>query len=211
MKKSTLLCLVTAAAALPFLAVPTPAPAALDDLKPRRAANTPDVSADRAALLEGVVTIGAPGSPGGVTAFGPGAFAVVGGEDGKTALAPVVAAARFEKGRIVAFGHGGYFESFADKDTGKLLLNAVRWTAGDAKPGKRPRVAVVGRADVRMGEVGHAVVVPVAGAARDTAALLAWCRENMANYKVPRSIDWVDELPVNAAGKVQRFLLKPAA
>lgn len=73
------------------------------------------------------------------------------------------------------------------------------------------RVAVVGRADVRMGEVGHAVVVPVAGAARDTAALLAWCRENMANYKVPRSIDWVDELPVNAAGKVQRFLLKPAA
>jgi acyl-CoA synthetase (AMP-forming)/AMP-acid ligase II len=59
-----------------------------------------------------------------------------------------------------------------------------------------------------MGEVGHAVIVPRPGAARDGKALLAWCREQMANYKVPRSVEWVDELPVNAAGKVQRFLLK---
>jgi len=70
------------------------------------------------------------------------------------------------------------------------------------------RVAVVGRPDERMGEVGHAVVVPKAGAARDSAAFLAWCREQMANYKAPRSVEWVDELPLNAAGKVQRFLLK---
>jgi acyl-CoA synthetase (AMP-forming)/AMP-acid ligase II len=70
------------------------------------------------------------------------------------------------------------------------------------------RVAVVGRPDERMGEVGHAVIVPRPGAARDGKALLAWCREQMANYKVPRSVEWVDELPVNAAGKVQRFLLK---
>jgi len=70
------------------------------------------------------------------------------------------------------------------------------------------RVAVVGRADERLGEVGHAVVVGKPGAARDPKAFLAWCREQMANYKVPRSVEWVDELPVNAAGKVQRFLLK---
>lgn len=70
------------------------------------------------------------------------------------------------------------------------------------------RVAVVGRPDERMGEVGHAVVVARPGAARDDKALLAWCREEMANYKVPRSVEWVDELPVNASGKVQRFLLK---
>ncbi|MFZ5706826.1 MAG: AMP-binding protein [Pseudomonadota bacterium] len=70
------------------------------------------------------------------------------------------------------------------------------------------RVAVVGRADERMGEVGHAVIVPKPGAVRDDKALIGWCREQMANYKVPRTIEWVDELPVNASGKVQRFLLK---
>lgn len=70
------------------------------------------------------------------------------------------------------------------------------------------RVAVVGRPDARMGEVAHAVVVPKPGAPRDSEAFLRWCREAMANYKAPRSVEWVDELPVNAAGKVQRFLLK---
>ncbi|AYJ87091.1 fatty acid--CoA ligase [Sphingomonas paeninsulae] len=73
------------------------------------------------------------------------------------------------------------------------------------------RVAVVGRPDARMGEVGHAVIVPTPGASRDTAALLRWCRDEMANYKAPRSIEWVDALPTNAAGKIQRFLLKPDA
>jgi acyl-CoA synthetase (AMP-forming)/AMP-acid ligase II len=70
------------------------------------------------------------------------------------------------------------------------------------------RVAVVGRPDERMGEVGHAVIVPKPGAVRDDKALISWCREQMANYKVPRTVEWVDELPVNASGKVQRFLLK---
>lgn len=70
------------------------------------------------------------------------------------------------------------------------------------------RVAVVGRPDARMGEVGHAVIVPRTGATRDSSAFLSWCRANMANYKAPRSVEWVDELPTNAAGKVQRFLLR---
>jgi acyl-CoA synthetase (AMP-forming)/AMP-acid ligase II len=70
------------------------------------------------------------------------------------------------------------------------------------------RVAIVGRADARLGEVAHAVVVAKPGASQDSAAFLAWCRQTMANYKAPRSVDWVEELPVNAAGKVQRFLLK---
>lgn len=73
------------------------------------------------------------------------------------------------------------------------------------------RVAVVGRPDLRMGEVAHAVIVASPGAARDTGALLLWCRAEMANYKAPRSIEWVDSLPTNAAGKIQRFLLKPNA
>jgi acyl-CoA synthetase (AMP-forming)/AMP-acid ligase II len=73
------------------------------------------------------------------------------------------------------------------------------------------RVAVIGRPDPRMGEVAHAVIVPTPGASKDTAALLLWCRAEMANYKAPRSVEWVDALPTNAAGKIQRFLLKPEA
>ncbi|HET8611763.1 MAG TPA: AMP-binding protein, partial [Sphingomonas sp.] len=70
------------------------------------------------------------------------------------------------------------------------------------------RVAVVGRPDVRMGEVAHAVVVPRPGAETDSEAFLRWCRATMANYKAPRSVEWVDALPLNASGKIQRFLLK---
>ena len=38
--------------------------------------------------------------------------------------------------------------------------------------------------------------------------LHTWCRDNMANYKVPRYITFVDALPLNATGKVQKFKLR---
>lgn len=68
--------------------------------------------------------------------------------------------------------------------------------------------AVVGMPDDRLGSVAHAYVVTRPEAAVDEASLIAWCRANMANYKVPRRISFVDELPQNAAGKVQKFLLR---
>ena len=49
------------------------------------------------------------------------------------------------------------------------------------------RVAVVGMPDDRMGEVGMAFVVVAPGAVLDTDELIAWSRETMANYKVPRA------------------------
>jgi acyl-CoA synthetase (AMP-forming)/AMP-acid ligase II len=70
------------------------------------------------------------------------------------------------------------------------------------------QVAVVGVADERMGEVGHAHVVLRPGASLDEAALIAWCRENMANYKVPRRVHFAATLPTTASGKVQRFALR---
>ncbi|MEO3783713.1 FadD3 family acyl-CoA ligase [Actinocorallia sp. B10E7] len=62
--------------------------------------------------------------------------------------------------------------------------------------------AVVGVPDERMGEVGAAFVVARRGATLDADELIAWARQNMANYKVPRQVHVVDALPVNAAGKV---------
>ena len=73
------------------------------------------------------------------------------------------------------------------------------------------QVAVVGVPDHRMGEVGMAFVVLRPGAQLEPAAFKAWCREEMANYKVPRYLHVVDVLPLNASGKVLKFQLREQA
>ena len=66
------------------------------------------------------------------------------------------------------------------------------------------QAAVVGVPDVRLGEVGRAFIVPRPGAAVDPDELIAWCRERMANYKVPRSVVLRESFPMNATGKVMK-------
>jgi acyl-CoA synthetase (AMP-forming)/AMP-acid ligase II len=73
------------------------------------------------------------------------------------------------------------------------------------------QVAVVGIPDERMGEVGMAFVVPRPGVSLEPDELTAWARDEMANYKVPRRVEIVDELPVNASGKVLKFELRDRA
>ena len=70
---------------------------------------------------------------------------------------------------------------------------------------------VIGIPDERMGEVGMAFVVPVPGVTLDPAILLAWSRDNMANYKVPRHFEIMQELPCNASGKVLKNELRERA
>jgi acyl-CoA synthetase (AMP-forming)/AMP-acid ligase II len=70
------------------------------------------------------------------------------------------------------------------------------------------QVAVIGVPDERMGEVGMAFVVPRPGAVLEPAALIAWCREQMANFKVPRRVEIVSALPTNASGKVLKYELR---
>ena len=71
--------------------------------------------------------------------------------------------------------------------------------------------AVVGVPDERMGEVGKAFVVARAGQSVDTDEVIAFARERMANFKVPRSVEVVDVLPRNASGKVLKFELRDKA
>jgi acyl-CoA synthetase (AMP-forming)/AMP-acid ligase II len=72
------------------------------------------------------------------------------------------------------------------------------------------QVAVVGMPDARMGEVGCAFVITRPGESLDAEEFVAWCRERMANYKVPRRVDVVDTLPLNATGKVDKVRLRQA-
>jgi HIP---CoA ligase len=72
------------------------------------------------------------------------------------------------------------------------------------------QAAVIGVPDERMGEVGYAFVVPRpdADAAALGGELVAWSRDQMANYKVPRHVEVIDALPVNASGKVLKTELR---
>jgi acyl-CoA synthetase (AMP-forming)/AMP-acid ligase II len=73
------------------------------------------------------------------------------------------------------------------------------------------QAAVVGVPDRRLGEVGAAFVVLGAGATTTTSDIIEWSRGQMANYKVPRAVEVLDELPLNATGKVVKDVLRARA
>jgi len=67
-------------------------------------------------------------------------------------------------------------------------------------------VAVTGLADDRLGEVTQAHIVASGNMTEDD--LITWCHENMANYKVPRRVSFLEVLPRNASGKIMKYMLK---
>ena len=73
------------------------------------------------------------------------------------------------------------------------------------------QAAVIGIPDARLGEVGMAFVVPRPGATPDPDEIVAWAKANMANYKAPRRVALIDELPINATGKVVKDELRTRA
>ncbi|HWV09170.1 MAG TPA: AMP-binding protein, partial [Pseudomonas sp.] len=76
---------------------------------------------------------------------------------------------------------------------------------------KHPAVAqaaVLAQPDAEKGEVVKAFIVKKPGAEVTAEALIAWSRENMAPYKTPKHVRFIDALPATGAGKVLRRLLK---
>ncbi len=69
-------------------------------------------------------------------------------------------------------------------------------------------VAVIGVPDPIWGERVHAVVVPQSDQQVDLGALQSHCRERLAGYKCPRSVEFVDSLPLSGAGKVLKRVLR---
>jgi acyl-CoA synthetase (AMP-forming)/AMP-acid ligase II len=73
------------------------------------------------------------------------------------------------------------------------------------------QVAVIGIPDERLGEVAMAFLLPAPGREIEQTRFFAWCREQMANYKVPRRVQVLESMPLNAAGKVTKNVLREMA
>jgi len=68
-------------------------------------------------------------------------------------------------------------------------------------------VAVVGLPDKVMGEKIIACIIPAPGSSITDKDIIAYCKKRLANYKVPNVVMIMDEFPVTALGKVQKFKL----
>jgi acyl-CoA synthetase (AMP-forming)/AMP-acid ligase II len=68
--------------------------------------------------------------------------------------------------------------------------------------------AVIGVPDERLGEVGKAFVVTLPSAELDEKTVIDYAREHLANFKTPRTVEFLDALPRNPGGKVVKPLLR---
>lgn len=131
-KSSRILCHLTSASLLLCAVSQAQTPSSAPTTNPAR-------------LTDGIQYIIAPGTPGTLAVFGPDAQPLVVGRTGKDLLAPVVAAATLDKGRIVAFGHTGYLsaDTARDDDTARLLESCIRWTANRTKGSEPKRIGLL--------------------------------------------------------------------
>jgi acyl-CoA synthetase (AMP-forming)/AMP-acid ligase II len=76
---------------------------------------------------------------------------------------------------------------------------------------KIAQVAVVGAPDARLGEAPAAFVQLRPGCTATAEEIITWCRSNMANFKAPRFVAFCETFPMNASGKVLKFVLRDRA
>ncbi len=124
--------------------------------------------------------------------------------------------ARVQQGNIFHTGDGGYLDDdgylvISDRKKDVIISGGENVSSIEVEdalmshPDVR-EVAVIGIPDDKWGEMVTALVV--ADGDVDGPALIAHCRDRLAGYKCPKRVDFVDELPRTATGKLQKFKLR---
>jgi acyl-CoA synthetase (AMP-forming)/AMP-acid ligase II len=165
-------------------------------------------------LVDGDGATVPPGDPGELLVRGPNVMLGYLNDPEATARA-IDADGWLHTGDIATSDAAGYV-TITDRKNDMLIVGGFNAYPAEIERlmGGHPAIqqsAVVGVPDARMGEVPVAYVMLRPGCAADPAEIVAWCRANMANYKAPRRVTVVDAMPLNAAGKVQRFVLRERA
>jgi long-chain acyl-CoA synthetase len=133
-------------------------------------------------------------------------------DDEKTAAA--------HRGGFFTVGDAGYFDAdgylyLTDRKSDMVISGGVNIYPREVEDVllRHPEVvdcAVLGVPDDRWGEVLLAVVQPRAGASLDEDGVVTWVREKLADYKRPRIVEFVDEVPRDPNGKVRKPKLREA-
>jgi o-succinylbenzoate---CoA ligase len=108
-----------------------------------------------------------------------------------------------ERGRLVVTGRKSEIIVTGGENVAPAEVEAVLAAHPDVLD-----AAIVGRADAEWGEAIAALVVPRPGRAVDAEALRAFCRERLAPFKVPKTVEAVETLPRTASGKLLRRRLR---
>jgi fatty-acyl-CoA synthase len=118
----------------------------------------------------------------------------------------------FHTGDLAVMHPDGYIEVV---DRAKDVINSggenISSVEVEAMLYEHPAVleaAVVGVPDSTWGEVPKALVVLKPGQHASPEDLITFCRDHMAHFKAPKSVEFVTELPKTATGKVQKFALR---
>jgi long-chain acyl-CoA synthetase len=124
------------------------------------------------------------------------------------------------RGRWFTVGDAGYLDEdgylyLTDRKSDMVISGGVNIYPREIEDSlyQHPDVvdcAVLGVPDDRWGEVLYAVVQPRSGSSLDADGVIGWCRENLADYKRPRVVEFVDELPRDPNGKVRKPKLREA-
>jgi acyl-CoA synthetase (AMP-forming)/AMP-acid ligase II len=180
---------------------------------PETIANTagrpiPDIEVE---VVDGDGKVLLPGQPGEVVVRGYTVMAGYFGDEAATA-ATIDADGWLHTGDVGVFDEGGNLR-ITDRTKDMFIVGGFNAYPAEIENVLMThpsvgQVAVIGVPDERLGEVAKAFVVPRAAATVEEGELIAWAREQMANYKVPRSVEVVDALPLNASGKVLKYVLR---